>query len=161
MNRYHKIFFSVVTLILLAVVASLIYGRTVSDDTDWIKERLQTVTSDSLNQIIIAPENPDWPINLTLDTIRISDKQGLSRLTQILNGISEKYRGKGQRKTWEAKVVLDYKNNQDITLIVVDSFKGVCVFLTNTMGNPKYKCDGLRTPFEELANYSENVGKRK
>jgi hypothetical protein len=85
MNRYHKIFFSVVTLILLAVVASLIYGRTVSDDTDWIKERLQTVTSDSLNQIIIAPENPDWPINLTLDTIRISDKQGLSRLTQILN----------------------------------------------------------------------------
>jgi hypothetical protein len=160
MKNYHKIFFSVFIGFFALVVGLLVYGSKTSDSISEISWRLKTVTLDSLKQIIIAPMNPDWKINLTLDTIYVVDENEMQEIIGLLNTIDEDYPGRGLRKTWEAKMILDYKESKDIVLDVVDSFEGVCLFYTNTMGNPKYKCDGLKRIFEHLATYKEPVGNR-
>lgn len=161
MTKYQKIFSFVFVGFIVLFFILLIYARTISDDAHLIKERLQTVTPDSLAQILITPKNPEWNINLTLDTIRIQDKAIISEITDYLNNMNENYPGRGLPQTWEANLILDYKKNNDIKLEVVDSFEGICVSFTNTMGNPKFRCNGLKTTFEDLANYTENLGKRK
>lgn len=161
MTIYQKIFSVVFTGFILLFLGLLIYAKTKSDDKNIIKKRLETVIPDSLTQIIITPINPEWKINLTLDTIRIHDLKSLTAITTNLNSMSENYPRRGTPKTWQAYLILNYKNNKNIKLEVVDSFKGICVFYTNTMGNPKYRCDGLKSILEIATNYTENLGLRE
>jgi len=161
MTRYHKIFLPIFFGLLILIFGAIIYGAATSDKAWEINYRLNKVTPDSLNQILILPSNPEWKVNLTLDTLSITDKSIINSITKELNIANEAYRGRGIRKTWDAVIILDFKNNSDIKLEVVDAYKGICLFYTNTMGLPKYKCDGLKSIFETLANYKEPLGKRR
>jgi hypothetical protein len=161
MSNYQKIFSLVYTGFFVLILGILIYAKTKSDDKNLIKKRLETVIPDSLVQIIITPKNPEWPINLTIDTIRIHDELIITQFTKLLNNMNEEYPGRGLCKTWEANIILDYKNNKDIKLEVVDSYKGICVFYTNTMGLPQYKCNGMKPILENVANFTQPLGKRR
>ena len=161
MTTYQKIISTLIVGLLILIFGMLIYGGVKSDSPYMIMQRLKKVDPDSLSQIVITPKNLDWQINLTLDTIKISDRDIIKRITDNLNQNDENYPGRGLRKTWEAELILDYKTGSDIRLIVSDASEGVCVFLTKTTGNPKFRCNGLKDILEDLSDYNGNVGKNK
>jgi len=161
MSNYQKIWGTVSSSLMIIIFASLIYGSVTTVRVSTVTKRLKTVTADSLNQILIVPSNPDWNINLTLDTIRITDKTVINSITNQLNNPNENYPGRGISKTWEADLILDFKNNSNIKLEVLDAQHGICVFYTNTMGTPKFKCDGLKKILESISNYKKPLGRKR
>lgn len=155
-----KIVPSIMIGLLIIIFGSIIYGGATTERFSEVNKRLYRVTPDSLNSILIVPSNPDWNINLTLDTIKIIDKNIIRLITNELNKANEKFPGRGLGSTWEVDLILNFKDHSKIKLKVVDTHKGICMFYTNTMGNPKYKCDGLKSIFETLSNYKEPLRKK-
>jgi hypothetical protein len=158
MTNYQKIFPVFLIGFLVLIFGLLIYANATSDKISVISKRLHTVSPDSLKQIIISPTNPNWNINLTIETIKITNKLEIEEITSQLNNMNKKYRGRGIGRSWEAIMLLDFENGSSIKLKVVDAQKGICVFYNNTMGNPKYQCNGLKDVLEKLSNYSGNKG---
>ena len=156
-----KIVPNIMVGLLIIIFGSIIYGGATTERFSEVNKRLNRVTPDSLNSILITPINPDWNMNLTLDTIKIIDKKIIRSITNELNNANEKFRGRGLGNTWEADLILNFKDHSMIRLKVVDTHKGICMFYTNTMGNPKYKCDGLKSILETLSNYKEPLGRKR
>ncbi len=161
MSNYQKIWGLLASSLMIIIFGSLIYGSVTTERVSVVTNRLNKVTADSLNQILIVPSNPDWNINLTLDTIRITGKTVINSITNELNKTKENYPGRGLGKTWKADMILDFKNNSNIKLEVIDAQKGICVFYTNTMGSPKFKCDGLKEILESISDYKEPLGRKR
>lgn len=155
MKKYFVLFFSFIFGFTILMVALLIYKTQDLEDPEHIQERLNCVNKDSLNRILIAPSNPKWNINLTIDTIKISDGKEMSKITTILNNLHKPCNGNGRRNTWEAILILDYKSAPDIMLKVVESFDGTCVFYSRSVPNPNFSGNGLKPIFEQLANYKQ------
>jgi len=155
MKKYFALFFSFSFGFIILMVALFIFKAQDLEDPEHIQERLNILNEDSLNRILIAPSNPKWNINLTIDTIEISDKYEMNQIATMLNNLQHPCSGGGRRNTWEALLILDYTYGPDIVLKVVESFDGTCVFYSRTVPNPNFSCNGLKPIFEELANYKQ------
>ena len=157
---YHKVIGIIFISLCLIIFGLLIYSSTIAEKTSDIKNTLNTLSPDSLKEILILPVAPDWKVNLTLDTISITDIKTKAEITKELTGINKEYPGRVYTKDWEAKLILKFKNKKVLEFKVVDAQKGISLFFTKTMLRPHYKCDGLKEIFERLANYNGNVGRK-
>lgn len=141
-------------------MGTLVYSGLTSESSREILKELRVLHVDSIKSISIKPVNAEWKVNLTLNTIKVTEKERLEEIVNVLNEISEKFPDRGLREGWEARMILHYKTGKTRSFDIVDSKQGVVLFLRGTMGRPKYKMDGLKRIFEELANYTEPVGRK-
>jgi|GEM_PF-3056195 len=157
-TRYHKYLFIIFISFAFLITGLLIYASKASQDAGEIMRTLKTLSPDSLNAILITQANPDWKVNLTIDTIKVKDSKTKVEITSVLNKIHEYYPGRSSRKDWDANLILIFKNGRKLRFEVVDGYEGICLSFTKTMLLPQFKLDGLKEIFERLADYKGNVG---
>jgi hypothetical protein len=160
MKRYHKIWLISFLTIISAIIISLIYASYTSDDWRDIQKRINNLSIDQIDYISIGPNNPDWKVNLTLDTIKITDTTELNSLISIISSIDEKYGGKAAGGEWDGMMIIKFKSGDKLTLLLRDSVDGFFIKLQNVMGHQLYYCNDLKKYLEDYTNYTQPVGGR-
>ena len=168
MNSHQKIWKTVFGLTALVFFILLIYGSITSEDRGSILQTIGTLDTNKVRNILIAPENPDWKINLTLDTLTINNKSNVSKIIFALKELKEKHLTKGANRFWESTLIINFyksnttglKNNEKLTLKVIDTGEGLFIEMPNAMGYTTYACQQLKPLLETLTNYQNPQGKQ-
>jgi hypothetical protein len=160
MTQYQKIWLIGFLTIVIAIMISLIYASKTSDDWRVIQRKINNLTIDQVECILIGPSNPDWKVNLTTDTFKIANTSALTSMINIISQIDEKYGGKAAGGEWDGVMIIKFKNGDELTLLLRDSIDGFFIKLQNVMGHQLYYCNDLKTYLENYTNYKEPVGGR-
>lgn len=158
MTRYQKIWLFGFLTIVIAIVISLIYASKTSDDWREIQRKINNLDIDQVDYILIGPSNPDWKVNLTIDSIKITNTKELNSLISIIRLIDEKYGGKAAGGEWDGVMIIQFKSGDKINLFLCDSEEGFFIKLQNVMGHQLYYCNDLKKYLEDYTNYSQPVG---
>jgi hypothetical protein len=158
MTRYQKVWTVGFLSIASAIIFMLIYSRLTSDDWQDVQDKLNNLTAEQIDTIIIAPSNPKWKINLIIDTIYMTQKEDLISVVSIVKKINEKYGGRAAGGKWDANMTIVYNNGDRIVLKLRDSVDGFFIELTNVMGYQMYYCNDLKKYLENYTGYTQPVG---
>lgn len=137
---------------MLFFIGFFIYADLTNPRPAEIKKRLDLVNTDSLIQIVIYPIELASPYNLTKKEIKINNKKDIKEITNILNKIDRKFKHQPSAKTWDCYLVLDYKENENISLGVRETHYGICVEF-NSFPTTYFFANELKYVIERHANY--------
>ncbi len=149
-----------IVVFLMIFFGLLIYASLTSDSVNEIKTELTQLDAEEVNSVIIEPVNLDWNINLTLEPIVVTDNAHITQLVNVLNQIDSDYPGRPLNNGWEAFLKIELAEGKIRKFKVIESFEGVALLFTNTMGHPKYLMNELEPLLEELAENNEPLGNR-
>ena len=166
MNNYQKKWGIVFGLMIFVFFGLLIYAGTTSESSGSVLQTINTLNAKSIRNILIAPENPEWKINLTVDTLNINDKNKVDELILALKKLKERNLTKGAKRFWKSILIINFdksyspklKNNENLTFSVFDTEEGLFIEMTNTMGYTTYACQELKPLLEKLTNYQKPLG---
>ncbi len=166
MKNYPKIWGTLFGLVVFIFFGLLIYAGKTSENRGSILQTINTLNNVRVSSIIIAPENPDWKINLTLDAVRVYDKNKVDEIIFGLKKLTEKHLTKGAKRLWKCKLILKFdksytanlKNKEKLTFIVFNTDEGLFIEMTNTMGYTTYACQELKPLLEGLTDYQKPLG---
>ncbi|MEL6591190.1 MAG: hypothetical protein AAFQ68_13960 [Bacteroidota bacterium] len=151
----------------LIFVSLLIYGSAKSDNWQTIAYNLRSLKPSEIEKMVIQPKNPDWPINLSLETITITDQAQIAEILPAIQSFVPQSHRKVPNRDWEMRLRiipkdpnrLKLKNPKSITLKFKDLESGLFFEMTRVMGYQTFKCpDRLSEIFEEIADYRGPVG---
>ena len=158
MSTYHRIWLIAFVSTALLIFGCIIYGSITTDKWYEIKDRLNNMDVDQIDYMLIAPDNIEWNVNLTIDTIRIVERDALEEVVTIINQVDTKYPGRALGREWEAYMYIHFKNEELIKLELINSVDGFFIRLTNVMGLQLYYCNELKDILERYVEYKYPVG---
>jgi len=166
MSNYQKIWGTVFVIMIIVFFGLLIFDGTTSENSESILKTLNNPNTKRVSDIIIAPENPEWNINLTVDTLRVKDENKVNDIILKLKKLTEKNLTKGAKTFWESTLIINFdksydaklKDKKKLTFKVFDTDEGLFIEFTNTMGYKTYSCQELKPLLESLANYQKPLG---
>lgn len=166
MNSYQKIWGTIFGLIIVSIFALLIYAGTNSENSGSILQTISNLDTKRVRNIIVAPENPEWKINLTIDTVTLNDRTNVDDIIFALKKLTKKHLTKGATRFWESNLIINFdksssaylKNNAKLTFKVIDTEEGLFIEMANTMGYTTYACQQLKPLLERLTNYQNPLG---
>ena len=160
MTRYQKTWLIGFLTITIGFLICLIYAAKTSENWKEVKWKINNLTIDQIDYISIEPSNPEWKVNLTLDTIRLKDSLRISIVTNKINKIDQTYYGKALGGEWTAEMNIYLNKGEKIRLHLIDSNDGFFIKLKNTMGNHLYYCNELKEILQNFAEYKQPLGRK-
>ncbi len=166
MSNYQKIWGTAFGLITLVIFGLLIYSGTTSENSGSVLQTINSLDTKKVRDIVIAPENPKWKINLTIDTLTVTNKNKVNDIIFALKGLTEKHVTKGAKRFWESNLIINLDNSYITNLKdkdrfafkVYDTQEGLFIETTNTMGYKTSACQRLKPLLERLTNFQTALG---
>ena len=161
MNSYQKKWGTVFGFLVLVITSLLIYSGATSDKLGSILQTINLLDSEKIRDILIAPENPDWKINLTIDTLTVDDNNEVNDIVFALRTLKGKHLTKGAKIFWESTLIINLdkpnafnlKDNAKLTFKIMNTEEGLFIEMTNKMGYETYACQPLKPILEKLTHY--------
>ena len=166
MNSYQKIWGTAFGLLVLVIFSLLIYSGAKSDNRSSILQTINLLDSEKIRNILIAPENPYFKINLTIDTLTVDDDNEMNDIIFALRTLKRKHLTKGASIFWESTLIINLdkpnafnlKDNAKLTFKILNTEEGLFIEMTNTMGYETYACQQLKPLLEKLTDFQNPLG---
>ena len=167
MSNYQKIWCTFAGLFMFWFFSTLIYNGATTDYHDSVLKAISTLDRKNVKNILITPKNPEWRINLTVDTLVVNDEANINNIILALKSLKEKPLKKGERILWQSYLIINLeksntiklKNNKNLIFEVFDTEKGLFIKIMNAMGlSTYYGCEQLKPLLEKLAFYQYPLG---
>ena len=142
------------------------FGLLLQQTNSVINQTIQSSDTTNVTSISIVPFNSSWPINLTANTVIITNKRSIDDLLSSLKHLTEKHFPKGTKTYWHTYVVLHFdksfknklKDKTKLTLHIYDSNEGLFAEMQNVMGYTTYTTEGLKAKLEKITDYHYPAG---
>jgi hypothetical protein len=161
MTKYQKGWVTGASIFLIVFFGLLFWAAVTTDENSIIYETIQRLDTTNVTSISIVPFNTDWPINLTADSVIITNKKSIDDLLNSLKHLTEKHFPKGTKIFWETYLVLHFdksfknklKDKAKLTFHIYDSKEGLFAEMQNVMGYTTYTNGSLKEKLEKITNY--------